>query len=373
MRQTFLIAVLFCFFSAVPCRFLPSAFPEQTGTAAALMDADAIRTFADSLLHGGLLFPAAMEYERFLYLHPSHPGTASVLFNLSTISQQVGDPRPTLDQHTGDKRREQSLLGFADHLFEQGHYYQAVTEYERFIYFNPDHPSVPRARLQTACCYKMGIQYDKAISLYRQLAELYTGREEGIVAAFQVSECFRLSEDFDQALIGYSRFIRENPVHPLADKARWRMAWTYLQLADYASARNELLSLDESSPYRTPSQELVAALDELPHMRRKSPVIAGVLAALMPGAGHLYTGQKKQALFSFVTNALLIFGSYEAFDKEVYAAGGFLSLFSLNYYSGNIFGAITSAHKFNRQTREEHLYRIMQKHADHEGGFPLSR
>ena len=269
-----------------------------------------------------------------------------------------------------DEDSGKSLLGFADHLFEQGHYYQAVTEYERFIYFNPGHPAVPRARLQTARCYKMGARYDKAIGLYRQLAELYTGREEGIEAAFQVSECFRLGEDFDQALSGYSRFIRENPAHPLADKARWNMAWTYMQLEDYASARKELLSLNGSSLYRAPSQELIAALDELPHARHKSPVVSGVLAALMPGAGHLYTGQKKQALFSFVTNVLLFFGSYEAFDKEVYTAGGFLSLFSLNYYSGNIFGAITSAHKFNRQKREERLRQAMQKYADQEGGFP---
>ena len=33
---------------------------------------------------------------------------------------------------------EKSLIGFANYLFEKGHYYQAVTEYERFIYFNPN-------------------------------------------------------------------------------------------------------------------------------------------------------------------------------------------------------------------------------------------
>jgi tetratricopeptide (TPR) repeat protein len=337
------------------------------------MDAAAIKSFGDSLSRRGFFFQAAMEYERFLHLHPSHPDATAVMFNLAAVAQRAGDQQTALDQHTGDEDREKSLLGFADHLFEQGHYYQAVTEYERFIYCNPGHPSVPRARLQTARCYKMGAQYDKAVDLYRQLAEQYTGRDEGIEAAFQAGECFRLSEDFDQALGEYSRFIRENAAHPLVDKARWNMAWTYIQLEDYASARKELLSLNESSNYRTPSQELVAALDELPHTRHKSPVIAGVLATLMPGAGHLYTGQKKQALFSFVTNALLIFGSYEAFDKEVYTAGGVLSLFSLNYYSGNIFGAITSAHKFNRQTREEHLRQAMQQYAEEEGGFPPSR
>jgi outer membrane protein assembly factor BamD (BamD/ComL family) len=342
VRRTVLIAVFLYLYSVVPCRFLPPAFPGEAVSATALTDAGAIKAFADSLSQRGLRFQASMEYKRAL-----HPPSSRDL--------------------------ETSLLGFADLLFEQGHYYQAVTEYERFIYFNPDHPAVPRARLQIAHSYKMGGRYDEAIELYRRMAELYTGREEGIEAAFQVSECYRLSEDVDQALSGYSRFISENQTHPLADKARWNMAWTYLQLEDYTSARKELLSLNESGRYRTPAQELIAALDELPHARHKSPVIAGVLAALMPGAGHLYTGQKKQALFSFVTNALLMFGSYEAFDKEVYTAGGFLSLFSLNYYSGNIFGAITSAHKFNRREKEERLRQAMQRYMDQEDGFPPSR
>ncbi len=341
MRRTLLIAVFFNICSVAPCHLLPPAFPGETGSETVLTDADSIKAFADSLSQRGFRFQAAMEYERRAYLHPSNDS-------------------------------EKSLLGFANYLFEQGHYYQAVTEYERFIYFNPGHASVPRAHLRIAACHKMGAQYEKAISLYRQLAELYTGREEGIEAAFQAGECFRFSEDFDQALSEYSRFIGEHAAHPLADKARWSMAWMYIQREDYASARKELLSLNESGIYRTPSQELVATLDELHHARHKSPVIAGVLATLVPGAGHLYTGQKKQALFSFVTNALLIFGSYEAFDKEIYTAGGFLSLFSLNYYSGNIFGAITSAHKLNRQKRDERLRQSMQKYADQMDGFPLS-
>jgi tetratricopeptide (TPR) repeat protein len=342
VRRTILIAVFLCLCSAAPCRFLPPAFPGEADSATPWTDADEIKAFADRLSQRGLPFQASMEYERSLYSPSSRDS-------------------------------EQSLLGFADHLFEQGHYYQAVTEYERFMYFNPDHPSVPRARLQIARCHKMGARYDEAIELYRRLAELYAGRDEGIEADFQVSECYRLGEDFDQALSGYSRFIREHPAHPLADKARWNMAWISIRLENYASARTELLSLNESDRYRTASQELIAALDDLPHARHKSPVIAGVLAALMPGAGHLYTGQKKQALFSFVTNALLIFGSYEAFDKEVYTAGGFLSLFSLNYYSGNIFGAITSAHKFNRRKKEERLRQAIQSYDDQTDGFPLSR
>jgi tetratricopeptide (TPR) repeat protein len=255
-----------------------------------------------------------------------------------------------------------SLLGFAHHLFERGHYYQAVTEYERFIYYNPDHPSVAEARLKIAFCYKLGEQYTKAVELFRKLIDEYFGQEYAIVAAFNVGECFRLNGDYEQALAEFREFVENYPGHSLADKAQWNSAWIYIEMEEYPSAQERLFLVREGSTYQIPAQELAGALEELPHLPRKSPRLAGFLAAILPGSGHLYTGEKKQALFSFVTNALLIFGTYEAFNNELYVAGGFLSLFAVNYYSGNIFGALNSAHKYNRTVKEAFLEGYKRKY-----------
>ncbi|MDX1777880.1 MAG: tetratricopeptide repeat protein [Thermodesulfobacteriota bacterium] len=260
------------------------------------------------------------------------------------------------------EKDEKSLLGFAHHLFERGHYYQAVTEYERFIYFNPDHPSVAEARLKIAFCYKLGEQYTKAVELFRKLIDEYFDQEYAIVAAFNVGECFRLNGDYEQALAELREFVENYPGHPLADKAQWNSAWIYIEMEEYPSAQERLFLVREGSTYQIPAQELAGALEELPHLPRKSPRLAGFLAAVLPGSGHLYTGEKKQALFSFVTNALLIFGTYEAFNNELYVAGGFLSLFAVNYYSGNIFGALNSAHKYNRRVKEAFLEGYKQKY-----------
>jgi len=90
--------------------------------------------------------------------------TASINFSITSLafSQEV---------------EEKSLIGFANHLFKNGHYYQAVTEYERFIYFNPTHPSIPAARLKIAYCYKLGEQYERAVELFRNLVDEYHGRK----------------------------------------------------------------------------------------------------------------------------------------------------------------------------------------------------
>lgn len=257
---------------------------------------------------------------------------------------------------------EKSLIGFANYLFEKGHYYQAVTEYERFIYFNPNHSSVPAARLKIAYCYKLGEQYVRALELFRNLVDEYYDQEVGKEAAYQVGECYSLEEDYELALIEFENFVRDNPHHPLAEKAKWEMAWAHIYLENYSSASSQLLLVKEDSPYQKPSQELTRALEELPHLPRKSPLVAGLLAAVIPGTGHLYMGKKRQAFSSFITNALLFFGTYQAFGKEVYAAGGFLAFFSINYYSGNIFGALNDTHKFNRKVRKKYLEGFREKY-----------
>lgn len=257
---------------------------------------------------------------------------------------------------------EKSLLGFANHLFERGHYYQAVTEYERFIYFNPNHPSVPKARLKIAFCYKLGEKHGKAIELFRNLVDEYYNQKVGKEAAYQLGECYLESGDYELALIEFENFIEDNPNHLLSEKAKWEMAWTYIYLEKYASAEKQLFFIKEDSLYQKPSQELVSALKQLPNLPRKSPLMAGLLAVVIPGAGHFYMGKKKQAIYSFITNALLFYGAYEAFASEIYAVGGIVSFFGFNYYSGNIFGALNSAHKFNKNVREEYLEGFRRKY-----------
>jgi tetratricopeptide (TPR) repeat protein len=208
----------------------------------------------------------------------------------------------------------------------------------------------------------LGEKYDKAIELFRNLVDEYHNQEVGKEAAYQVGECYLESGDYELALIEFENFIDDNPNHLLTEKAKWEMAWTYIYLEEYASAEKQLFLIKEGSLYQKPSQELAGALTHLPNLPRKSPLVAGLLAAVIPGAGHFYMGKKKQAVFSFITNALLFYGAYEAFASEIYAVGGLVSFFSLNYYSGNIFGALNSAHKFNKKAREEYLEGFRRKY-----------
>ncbi len=45
----------------------------------------------------------------------------------------------------------------------------------------------------------------------------------------------------------------------------------------------------------------------------------------------------------------------EAFQHKSYVVGGILTFFELGWYSGNIYSAVSSAHKYNQKKKREYL------------------
>ena len=88
----------------------------------------------------------------------------------------------------------------------------------------------------------------------------------------------------------------------------------------------------------------------------KSPELAGIMSSVLPGSGQFYDKRYRDGIYSFILNALFIFGAYNAFDGDHYALGGILTLFEVGWYTGNIDNAVNSAHKYNRKV-DENIFR----------------
>ena len=78
-------------------------------------------------------------------------------------------------------------------------------------------------------------------------------------------------------------------------------------------------------------------LAERDHLPKKTPGTAGILAAVIPGAGHLYTERQQDALVAFLLNGAFIWGAVELFRHDNYVAGGILTFFEFGWYGGNNF------------------------------------
>ena len=92
--------------------------------------------------------------------------------------------------------------------------------------------------------------------------------------------------------------------------------------------------------------------DKLSIAKTKSPFLAGLYSAVIPGAGKIYAGKKKQGIGSFLPVISLAALTYEAYNRGGVKSArfiGFGSLFCL-FYTANIWGSVMSV-KVTQQER----------------------
>jgi tetratricopeptide (TPR) repeat protein len=243
---------------------------------------------------------------------------------------------------------------FAEQYFRSGEYYRAIGEYERFIYFFPEASKVEVARYKIGLSYLSGERYEQAIQAFEALIEEYENTAYAFKAYIGVSRAHVLLGRYDAALTGLNNLITIAPDQEILDEAYYHQGWVYLEMGLWQRARKcfESISAEGREQYRV--DKLAREIDGKTPLREKSPTVAGVLA-IIPGAGHLYCNRKRDALISFLLNTAMIYAAYEAFDEDLDGLGVIISFFELGFYTGNIYSAVSSAHKYNRHERERFL------------------
>jgi len=250
---------------------------------------------------------------------------------------------------------------FAEQYFQKGEYYRAIGEYERFIYFFPDSDKVELARYRIGLSYLKGERYTEAIQAFNALIELYRNTGYALESYLRISEAYVLLKHYDIALTGLKNLITIAPDQEVRDEACYKEGWVYLEMGLWEKARECFEKISSQNRERYNLRHLSIELDSEMPIKEKNPYIAGLLA-IIPGAGHLYCERKRDAFISFLLNGAMIYAAYEAFDHDLYALGGVISLFELGFYSGNIYSAVSSAHKYNRDEKSKFL-KYLKEHA----------
>ena len=250
---------------------------------------------------------------------------------------------------------------FAEHYFQEGEYYRAIGEYKRFIYFFPEAKQVELARYRIGLAYLEGEQYQEAIQAFKKLIDEYQTSAHAINSHFRISEAYIHLKNYDEALINLENLITIAPDQGIKDEAYYQCGWIYLEKGLWEDAQTCFDKISAISRKKYRLEQLQKELDKKKLLKRKSPFIAGLLA-IVPGSGHLYCERYRDALVSFLVNGALIFAAYEAFDNDQNALGGIISFVEVGFYSGNIYSAISSAHKYNRDEKKR-FFRYLKDHA----------
>jgi hypothetical protein len=128
---------------------------------------------------------------------------------------------------------------------------------------------------------------------------------------------------------------------PLASRARLALLAAPEDAAALAQA-SAALGFDAQ---RSEIAQLVA--DVRAARRTRRPWLAGVLSAVLPGAGQVYAGSWQAAAVSFVLNGALIGATVELAQRRLYLPAGAAGLAASFFYVGNVFNAVDLAGRRN--------------------------
>lgn len=237
-------------------------------------------------------------------------------------------------------------LEFAELYYDAGDFFRAITEFERFLFFFPDHPKADYARYKTGQAYFQNREYEKALETFNSMVKKDPESGLAFSAYFDLSDCYFMLKDDFNALSVLDQAAKRSKDPEYQDKARYRAGWLLVETRQWNEARLFFDRIRDNNRTRYRVTDLLAGLSEVKNIPQKNPSIAGALSVI-PGGGYLYCERKKDALVAFLLNGGLIWAAAEAFHNESPALGTVIALVEARFYAGNIYGGISSAHKYN--------------------------
>ncbi|NIR33020.1 MAG: tetratricopeptide repeat protein, partial [Desulfuromonadales bacterium] len=213
-------------------------------------------------------------------------------------------------------------MSFADALFAEGDYYRAITEYKRYLHHFPQGAEAPRAALEIGRSYLAGGRYEQAEEAFDRVRLVYPETLPAQKAFLLRAQSAYRQGDYSQARLLLEEGSDAGMAERFRARARYLLAWSYLEEARLEEAKKQLQRLAGETP-----RQLSAKLPAFADLPRKSPKLAGGLSAVLPGAGQLYVGRPRDAALAFLLNAAFILGIVESFDDGNEVVGAILLFF----------------------------------------------
>jgi hypothetical protein len=275
------------------------------------------------------------------------------------------ETRPAASPSGHDER----LMRLGDHFLEVGQHYRAVGAFEELRLFTRDERVARRASLKIAAAYVAGHRHPEAVRAYDQVLARHRLDE----TTMGWVRLFRAMARADGHFQGSARVaipdlvadLDQLAVAPTPFGLAARQQQVRLLLAVGDRARAERLHEASTGACRAAADadcglnEALAHAFTVPRARRRSPALASLFSALLPGLGAVYTEHYVDAIYYFGLTAAPAAMAWEVRRPAAGASDQPVTVYLLGavaatFYLASIAQGWLGAHRFN--AAEAHGY-----------------
>jgi len=242
------------------------------------------------------------------------------------------------------------LVDTAELYYSKKEYYSTITELMRYQFLYPDGARYPDSMILMGKSYFMGGNSSEAASVFSDCYKKYPDTYSGQQALFY-SGYIRLSEgSFYYALKMFQeyKFVYKNG--DFYEDSVFNICLAEILAENYSDAQNGLEAYRKQFPGGRHYKEadlLTAKIIEEQNRPHKSPWIAGISSAIIPGLGYFYTEKYLLGLFSMLSNCGLIYLAYDGYRDGNMFKMVIFSVVEFSFYNWSLGGSIMSAHEYN--------------------------
>ena len=253
-------------------------------------------------------------------------------------------------------------LDLGDHLFVLKNYDAAITEYKRFLFFNPNHPQASEAQFKIGLAYRAQEWLVEAVEAMIAAVQSTTEAELQAERRVELAVTLIASGAYNLALVELIKTEMQNQSTQLRQRARFLRGVAYLYQFKWEQARSVFQAYFDGTPS---AAESAAEIDTLfltaLNRPRKSEKAARLLSTLLPGLGQAYAEDWKSGLNALLLNGVLGYITLDAaIDRDYDDALLSFSFLFYRYYAGNRHHAAQAAQTFNEREDRRYVDRILQ-------------
>ena len=246
----------------------------------------------------------------------------------------------------------EKLLEFADSLFQEEDYPNAIHEYQRYLFLYPNGDRNDLVQFRIAAAHQNTNQLQVAIESYRKLIAIYPMSPLTERAKSNVAQCQLLQGKETAAISSLRQFISDSPNSELAPRAQFIIGMVHMENRDWQSAAQEWKQVSISyaqTPFGSMSDRLSRIVQHGESLPHRSPLTAGLLSSFVPGLGQTYSNRSSDGLRALLAVGAVVGGTIYYVNEERHRIAIPLVAIGFTLHLRNIYSAVQSAKTFNRQ------------------------